>query len=60
MPFWQRLLITVAVMLAVSFIGGYVWRWVFNAEVPAYLSGALGGLSALPAWELLKRIGRNP
>jgi hypothetical protein len=57
MPLWQRLLITVAVMLAVSFIGGYVWHWIFNADIPAYLSGALGGLSALPAWEFLKRIG---
>jgi hypothetical protein len=60
MPFWQRLLITVAVMLAVSVAGGYVWHWIFNSDVPAYLSGALGGLSALPAWEYLKRFGPNP
>jgi hypothetical protein len=60
MPFWQRLLITVAVMLAISVAGGYVWRWIFNTDIPAYLSGALGGLSALPAWEFLKRFGSNP
>ena len=57
MPFWQRLLITIVVMLAVSFLIGLFWRWLFNAEMPAYLSGAIGGLSALPVWEFLKRVG---
>jgi ABC-type sugar transport system permease subunit len=56
MPFWQRLLITIAVMLVVSFLVGLLWRWIFNADIPAYLSGAVGGLSALPAWEFLKRV----
>ena len=56
MPLWQRLLITLAIMLLTSFLAGVVWRWVFNAEIPSYLSGAVGGFSALPTWEFLKRL----
>jgi hypothetical protein len=60
MPFWQRLLITLAVMLVVSFVSGFIWNWLFNRDIPSYWSGALGGLSALPTWELLKRIRPKP
>ncbi len=56
MPLWQRLLITVATMLVTSFIAGLLWRWLFNTEIPGYLSGVVGGIMALPVWELLKRI----
>jgi hypothetical protein len=56
MPLWQRLLITLAVMLATSYLVGLVWHWTFNAEIPSYLSGAVGGVTAVPAWEFLKRI----
>jgi hypothetical protein len=57
MPFWQRLLITVIVMLAVSFLIGLIWSWMFSAEIPSYLGGVVGGLAALPTWEFLKRVG---
>ena len=60
MPLWQRLLITLAVMLIVSFLAGYLWRWVLGSDIPAYLSGAIGGLSAIPTWEFLKRIRPKP
>ncbi len=56
MPLWQRLLITLATMLATSLIAGLLWQWIFGAEIPSYLGGAVGGLSALPAWEFLKRV----
>jgi len=56
MPLWLRLLLTIAVMLVVSFLAGLAWHWIFNTDIPAYLSGAIGGLSALPAWEFLKRV----
>ena len=56
MPFWQRILITIAVMLLTSFLVGLLWRWLFNTDIPSYLSGAVGGLTALPTWELLQRI----
>jgi hypothetical protein len=56
MAFWKRLFITVLAMLAVSFIAAAIWRSVFNMVIPSYLSGAIGGLTALPVWELLKNI----
>ena len=56
MPLWQGLLITLATMLVTSFVAGLLWRWLFNADIPSYLSGVVGGVSALPMWELLKRI----
>jgi glucose-6-phosphate-specific signal transduction histidine kinase len=55
-PFWQKLLITLAVMLAASYLAGLVWHWIFNADIPSYLSGAVGGLTAVPTWEFLRRI----
>ncbi len=56
MAFWQRLLITVLIMLVTSFLMSAVWRSVFNMVIPSYIAGIIGGLTALPVWELLKRI----
>ncbi len=56
MPLWQRLLITIATMLVTSFVAGLLWRWLFSTDIPSYLSGVVGGVTALPMWELLKRI----
>ena len=56
MVFWQRLLITVVIMLVVSFLAGIIWRSLLNMVMPSYLAGIIGGLTALPVWELLKRI----
>jgi NhaP-type Na+/H+ and K+/H+ antiporter len=56
MPLWQRLLITLVVMLLTSYLVGLVWHWLFSVEIPSYLSGAVGGVTAVPAWEFLKRI----
>ena len=56
MPFWQRLTITFFAMLAASFLLGVGWRSVFNIPLPSYLAGLVGGLTALPVWEFLKRI----
>jgi uncharacterized membrane protein len=54
---WQRLLITLVVMLVTSFIAGLLWRGVFNTDMPSYLSGVAGGISAVLTWEFLKRVG---
>ncbi len=56
MPLWQRLLITLATMLVTSLVAGLLWRWLFSTAIPSYLSGVVGGVSAVPIWELLKRI----
>jgi Na+/glutamate symporter len=55
-PFWLRLLLTVVAMLASSWIAGLVWRSMFSFPLPSYAAGMIGGLAALPCWELLKRI----
>jgi Na+/glutamate symporter len=56
MPLWQRLIITLVAMLAASFIVGLIWSALFNAEIPSYLSGLIGGVTAVPVWEFLKRV----
>lgn len=56
MQLWQRLTITILAMLVASLVAGLVWRNIFNTGIPSYLSGVVGGLAALPVWELLKRI----
>lgn len=59
MTLWVRLLITVFVMLAMSFLAGLLWRSALEAPMPSYLSGVVGGISALPIWELLKRFSKK-
>lgn len=56
LPLWQRLLITVLVMLATSYVAGLVWLAVFGFALPPYIAGLIGGLSAIPVWDLLQRI----
>jgi len=60
MALWQRLLITMIAMLAASFVAGLIWHGVFGVDLPSYLAGMVGGLTALPVWELMKRIDIKP
>ncbi|MEE8285170.1 MAG: hypothetical protein V3R72_00565 [Gammaproteobacteria bacterium] len=59
MPFWQRLLITLLAMLAVSFVAGLLWQSILGFALPSYAAGIIGGLTALPLWEFLKRVGEK-
>ena len=56
LPLWQRLPITVGVMLLASYLAGLVCQSVFNIPIPSYVAGAIGGLAAIPTWDFLKRI----
>ncbi len=56
MPLWQRLLITIVVMLVAGFVAGYLFQMILGFTLPSYGAGLVGGLSALPVWDLLKRI----
>ena len=56
MPLWQRLLITLVTMLLTSLLAGLLWRSLFDTDIPSYLSGVVGGVTAVPVWELLKRV----
>ncbi|MDO8837341.1 MAG: hypothetical protein Q8J92_07675 [Parvibaculum sp.] len=60
MALWTRWLITLAAMLIASVVAGYLWNWMFNADIPSYLSGLVGGAAAVPVWELLKRMDGTP
>ena len=57
MPFWQRLVITVVAMLAASFVVGLIWQALLGFALPSYVAGMIGGLTALPVWEFLRRVG---
>ena len=39
-----------------EFVAGLLWRWLFNTDIPSYLSGVVGGVTVVPIWELMKRI----
>ncbi len=54
MGFWQRLAITILVVLAFSGLLHIAWRALLGFPMPAYLAGLLGGLVALPVWEYLQ------
>lgn len=56
MPFWQRLLITAVAIVAISFIIGYIASAWLGFVLPSYISGLIGGISALPVWEFLGRV----
>ena len=56
LPFWQRLLITLGVMVLAGYVAGLVCQGLFGVPIPGYVAGAIGGLAALPTWDFLKRI----
>ncbi len=56
LPFWQRLPITVGMMILASYLAGLVSQNVFGIPIPSYVAGAIGGLAAIPIWDFLKRI----
>lgn len=56
MPFWQKLVVTLVAMGLASFVAGLIWSALFGVELPSYLGGLVGGLTAVPVWEFLRRI----
>ena len=56
LPIWQRLPVTVGMMLLASYLAGLLCQGVFNIPIPSYAAGAIGGLAAIPTWDFLKRI----
>jgi hypothetical protein len=57
MPLWQRLILTLLAIVAVSIVISVIWNNLFGFGLPSYLGGVIGGLTAVPAWEFLKRVG---
>lgn len=56
MALWQRLVFTLIVMFVASYLAGMAWQAIFNVSLPSYAGGIVGGLAAIPVWELLKRL----
>ena len=56
MALWQRLLVTVFAMLVFSFVAGVAFESWLGFALPSYAAGVIGGVSALPVWEFLKRV----
>jgi hypothetical protein len=54
MPFWLRVILTVAAMLIASSIASRIWFWAVHSDIPGYLSGAIGGITAVLLWEVLR------
>jgi Mn2+/Fe2+ NRAMP family transporter len=57
MRLWQRLVLTIVAIVVASFITGLIWHRLFGFALPSYLGGVIGGLTAVPVWELMKRMG---
>lgn len=55
---WARLAITVIAMLATSYLAGLLWTYATGWTMPGYVAGVIGGLTALPVWEALKRLSQ--
>jgi hypothetical protein len=60
MALWQRLLIILVAIVAASIIAGLIWNALFSITLPSYIGGVIGGLTAVPVWEFLKRVGPKP
>ena len=56
MAFWQRSLVLLVAILGVSLIFDVIWHSMFGSSLPDYASGVVGGLTAVPLWDLLKRV----
>jgi len=53
LPLWQRLVITVLVMLGASYLAALLWNAVLGFALPSYLAGLVGG--AFLAIALIRR-----
>ncbi len=56
MSFWKRFLVLLVVVVLISLVINLLWNWMFNFGLPPYVSGVVGGLTAVPVWDALKRI----
>ena len=55
MPLWQRLILTIVAIVVASLLVGLIWHRIFGFGLPSYIGGVIGGLTAVPVWEFLRR-----
>jgi hypothetical protein len=51
------MVLTLVIIVVASIIAGLIWHRLFSFGLPSYVGGVIGGLTAVPVWEFLKRIG---
>lgn len=60
MSIWARIAITIVLMMLFSFLAGLLWSKLFSHQIPSYISGIVGGLTAVPVWEILEKFKAKP
>ena len=60
MPIWQRMLITLALIVAASWLVTLLLEAMLGVRLPAYIAGVIGGITGVPVWELLRRVQAKP
>ncbi len=60
MSIWARIGVTIILMVLFSFLAGLLWGKLFTNQIPSYVSGFVGGLTAVPVWEILERFKGAP
>jgi len=60
MSIWARIGVTIVLMVLFSFLAGLLWGKLFSNQIPSYISGFVGGLTAVPVWEILEKFKAKP
>jgi len=60
MSIWARIGVTIVLMVLFSFLAGLLWSKLFTNQIPSYISGFVGGLTAVPVWEILEKFKAKP
>ncbi len=60
MSIWARIAVTIVLMVLISFLAGVLWSNLFSTEIPSYISGLVGGIVAIPVWEILEKFKAKP
>lgn len=60
MSIWARIAVTIILMVLFSFLAGVLWSSMFSTQIPSYISGFVGGIVAVPVWEILEKFKTKP
>lgn len=60
MTIWIRIIVTIVVMILASLIAAWLWKSLLGGQIPSYISGLIGGLFAIPVWEILQKYKAKP
>lgn len=55
MKLWQSLVATLLAIILMSFIVTALWRSLFDAQLPSYIAGIVGGMTGVSVWSFLHK-----